>query len=50
MEKITLGGGVKNIFNTAYFNHLSSLKNIGIQQQGRNFYVSLAIALEQKIR
>lgn len=50
MENVTLGGGVKNIFNTAYFNHLSSLKNIGIQQQGRNFYVSLAIALEQKMK
>lgn len=47
-RKMKIGGGVKNVFNTAYFNHLSSLKNIGIQQQGRNFYLSLAFDLEQK--
>lgn len=44
-EQITFSGGIKNIFNVAYFNHLSSLKNIGIQQPGRNYYFSLLIAL-----
>lgn len=47
-EKITFSCGVKNIFNVAYFNHLSSLKNIGIQQPGRNYYFSLLIALNYK--
>ena len=47
-EVCTISGGVKNIFNTAYFNHLSSLKNIGIQQPGRNFYVSVQVNLERK--
>ena len=33
--------GVKNIFNTEYINHLSRLKNIGVFNPGRNFYISL---------
>ena len=33
--------GVKNIFNTAYIPHLSSLKSLGIYQPGRSFNVSL---------
>jgi iron complex outermembrane receptor protein len=47
-ENITFSGGVKNMFNVAYFNHLSSLKNIGIQQPGRNYYISLLIALNYR--
>jgi len=47
-EICTVSGGVKNIFNTSYFNHLSSLKNIGIQQPGRNYYVSVQFNLERK--
>ena len=47
-HKINFTCGVKNVTNTKYINHLSSLKNIGIQQQGRNFYVGLSVELNQK--
>jgi outer membrane receptor protein involved in Fe transport len=47
-HKINFTCGVKNVTNTKYMNHLSSLKNIGIPQQGRNFYLGLSIELQQK--
>jgi len=47
-HKVNFTCGVKNVTNTKYMNHLSSLKNIGIQQQGRNFYVGLSVELQQK--
>jgi len=47
-HKINFTCGVKNVTNTRYMNHLSSLKNIGIPQQGRNFYLGLSIELQQK--
>lgn len=33
--------GVNNIFNTSYINHLSNLKNLGLTDPGRNFYISI---------
>ena len=33
--------GVKNIFNTRYINHLSSLKNLGLPGPSRNLYFSI---------
>jgi iron complex outermembrane receptor protein len=33
--------GVKNCLNTGYIDHLSRLKNIELQQPGRNFYLSV---------
>ncbi len=47
-HKVNFTCGVKNVTNTSYMNHLSSLKNIGIQQQGRNFYIGLSVELNQK--
>jgi iron complex outermembrane receptor protein len=47
-EKIQLNGGIKNLFNVRYTNHLSALKNIGLAQQGRNFYLGISIKMEQK--
>jgi iron complex outermembrane recepter protein len=33
--------GVKNILNTSYIDHLSRLKNVGLNSPGRNVYVSM---------
>lgn len=40
-QPIYIGVGVKNLLNENYINHLSRLKNIGMWQPGRNFYVSI---------
>lgn len=37
----TLQLGVRNALNTNYTNHLSRLKNIGLENPGRNLYVKL---------
>ena len=42
--------GAKNIFNSDYINHLSELKPLGIQNPGRNFYVTLNLTINQKIK
>ncbi len=39
-SKIEFTAGIKNIFNTAYIDHLSRFKNDNILNVGRNFYVS----------
>lgn len=46
---IYLKFGVRNILNEAYIDHLSRLKNIGLEAPGRNFYFSLRINLKHKI-
>ncbi len=33
--------GIKNVFNESYINHLSGLRNIGLADQGRNYYLNL---------
>lgn len=33
--------GVRNLLNTYYIPHLSALKNLGIPQRGRNFFLSI---------
>ncbi len=33
--------GVKNVFNETYQDHLSRIKNIGLYQPGRNFYMQI---------
>ncbi len=38
---LEIGLGVKNLFNEAYIDHLSRLKNIGLQHPGRSIYVRL---------
>ncbi len=33
--------GIRNLTNTGYINHLSRLKNIGLESPGRNIYIKL---------
>jgi len=47
---IEIGVGAKNIFNTAYINHLSRLKNIDLQQPGRSFYIKVGIKINNKLK
>lgn len=42
--------GVKNIFNEKYIDHLSRLKNIGLNQPGRNFYLTLRYTIVQDLK
>lgn len=42
---ITFNLGIKNILNEQYIDHLSRLKNIGLNQQGRNVYFSVRFNL-----
>lgn len=42
--------GVKNIFNEAYIDHLSRLKNIGLENPGRNFFISLKMNINYKLK
>lgn len=41
--------GVKNLANVTYIDHLSRFKNLGIPNQGINFYVSLKMQLTKKL-
>ncbi|MFN4233198.1 MAG: TonB-dependent receptor [Bacteroidia bacterium] len=41
--------GVKNIFNEVYIDHLSRLKNIGLEHPGRNIFVSLKMNINYKL-
>ena len=41
--------GVKNIFNEAYIDHLSRLKNIGLENPGRNIFISLKMNINYKL-
>ncbi|HLU86310.1 MAG TPA: TonB-dependent receptor [Taishania sp.] len=38
---VSLQIGARNIFNKQYTNHLSRLKNIGVSNSGRSFYIKL---------
>ncbi len=49
-DMLTIGLGVKNVFNTQYIDHLSRLKQNGIPAPGRNIYVRFALQLEGKMR
>jgi iron complex outermembrane receptor protein len=42
--------GARNILNVAYFNHLGSLKQIGIPNPGRNFFIKLNYKFEKQIK
>jgi iron complex outermembrane receptor protein len=41
-ELLKVRAGVKNLLNTQYIDHLSRLKNEGIQNPGRNVYVQVS--------
>lgn len=45
---IYLRMGVKNIFNETYIDHLSRLKNIGLENPGRNIFISLKMNINYK--
>lgn len=40
--------GVRNLTNASYINHLSRLKNLGLENAGRSYYVKLLINLNFK--
>lgn len=42
--------GVKNIFNVKYIDHLSRLKNIGLNHPGRNFYITLRYTITGSLK
>ncbi|QLE02115.1 TonB-dependent receptor [Galbibacter sp. BG1] len=42
-QKLTFNASVNNLFNTAYFNHISRYRLLNIPEQGRNFVFSLRI-------
>ena len=41
----TARGGIQNIFNKAYHNHLSTLRGFVTSEPGRNFFLSLSLTL-----
>ncbi len=41
--------GVKNILNVQYVDHLSRMKQLGIQNPGINYYITLKINLSKKL-
>lgn len=47
MENLSVSTGVRNILNTSYQGHLSSLKNLGIAQPGINVFVSIKYQIKQ---
>lgn len=47
-EQFSIKIGVTNALNEAYVSHLSGLKNIGLLNAGRNFYLSLKYQLQTK--
>ena len=44
-----INGGVKNIFNTEYIDHLSRFKPMGIPNPGINFFLGIKMGFEKKI-
>ncbi len=45
---IEFGVGARNLLNEGYIDHLSRLKNIGVQQTGRNFYIRAKVTLNHR--
>jgi len=41
-ENFDLNIGCKNVLNTTFIDHLSRLKNLGLESPGRNFYLKLS--------
>lgn len=42
--------GVRNLLNETYVNHLSRLKNIGLTEPGRSFYVKLSTTIKHSLK
>ena len=49
-QPVFLTFGVKNLLNTGYTDHLSRLKQIGLQQPGINFYVGIKYNFEKRLQ
>ncbi|MDA7804198.1 TonB-dependent receptor [Crocinitomix sp.] len=47
---LIMGLGVNNLFNENYINHLSGLKNFGLPNPGRNFYISLKYEFTKQLK
>ena len=47
---LEIGVGAKNVLNETYVNHLSRLKNIGINEPGRNLYLRLRYTITGKLK
>lgn len=47
---IVLIGGVRNLLNTTYIDHLSGLKQIGISNPGINFYIGFKVELNNNLK
>ncbi|MDB4650063.1 TonB-dependent receptor [Crocinitomicaceae bacterium] len=43
---VQLSFGVRNVLNTSYINHMSSLKSLGLMEPGRSFYFNLKWSIE----
>jgi hemoglobin/transferrin/lactoferrin receptor protein len=41
---VTVRSGIQNMFNTAYRNHLSTLRGVTRDEPGRNYYLSATVA------
>lgn len=42
--------GVRNVLNSSYIDHLSRLKNIGMEHPGRNFFISISYQFNQPLK
>lgn len=49
-NKSILTFGVRNMLNTAYFDHISRFRIIGITEPGRNFYLNITVPLDYKLK
>lgn len=47
---IEFGIGARNVLNESYIDHLSRLKNIGVQQTGRDFYVRVKFTINDRFK
>lgn len=49
-SSMEFGVGVRNLLNEGYIDHLSRLKNIGVQQTGRNVYVRVKFTFNHTLK
>ncbi len=49
-QPLEFGIGVRNLLNEGYIDHLSRLKNIGVQQTGRNVYFRVKFTFNHRFK
>ncbi|NRA12441.1 MAG: TonB-dependent receptor, partial [Crocinitomicaceae bacterium] len=49
-HQLVIAIGAKNLLNSKYVNHLSRLKNIGINEPGRNLYINVKYSLRSMLK